>query len=50
MFKCTIDKTDWQKGFQAGQSGKPNQPPAGVDRLAWISGYIEGKAKDKGGA
>jgi hypothetical protein len=41
---CTISTTDWNAGFNAGHQGRPNQPPRGADSLAWISGYIEGKA------
>jgi hypothetical protein len=40
-----LKEADWQKGFSAGQKRKPNQPPKGVDGLAWSSGYIEGKAR-----
>ena len=43
-FRCSISTQDWQSGYEAGQQGRPNQPPQGVDGLAWISGYIEGKA------
>ena len=43
-FKCSISTTDWQAGFDAGQQGRPDTPPRGVDGLAWVSGYIEGKA------
>ncbi len=43
-FKCSINQTDWQSGFNAGQQDRPNQPPQGVDALAWLSGYTEGKA------
>jgi hypothetical protein len=43
-FKCSINQTDWQSGFNAGQQGRPDTPPRGVDGLAWVSGYIEGKA------
>ncbi len=44
MFKCSINKTDWEAGFQAGQKGKPNTPPPDVDGMAWSSGYVEGSA------
>jgi hypothetical protein len=47
MCRCDIDKDDWEKGFQAGQAGEPNQPPPGLDGLAWASGYIEGQARQK---
>jgi hypothetical protein len=43
-FKCSINATDWQAGFNAGKAGQPNIAPANVDGLAWMSGYIEGKA------
>jgi hypothetical protein len=43
-FKCSINQTDWQAGFDAGQQARPDTPPQGTDGLAWISGYIEGKA------
>jgi hypothetical protein len=33
-------------GYQAGSKGRSSQQPPGVpDDLAWISGYIDGKAK-----
>jgi hypothetical protein len=44
MSRCSIDKADWEAGFIAGKDGKPDQPPPGVDGLAWCSGYIEGRA------
>jgi hypothetical protein len=41
-----IRAEDWQAGFQAGGAGMPANPvPAGIDGLAWISGWIEGAAK-----
>jgi len=43
--KIRMDKESWQKGFDAGQRGEPNQPPEGVDVLSWHSGYIEGQAE-----
>ncbi|MDD4274266.1 MAG: hypothetical protein PHG14_11130 [Desulfobacter postgatei] len=43
-FRCSISTQDWQAGFNAGQQGRPNQPPQGADGLSWSSGYIEGKA------
>jgi len=45
-FQLRIKGTDWEKGFKAGQNKQPNQPPKGVDGLAWSSGYIEGKANN----
>jgi hypothetical protein len=44
QFRCSISTTDWEKGFQAGKAGQPNIAPKGADGLAWMSGYIEGKA------
>jgi hypothetical protein len=38
------DEKSWTEGYLAGHSGKPADVPSGVDRLAWISGLIEGKA------
>jgi hypothetical protein len=41
-------KEAYQQGFNAGRRGLPrkNPYPHGSDEaLAWISGYIEGKAK-----
>ena len=37
---------DWQEGYVAAlQGGKPDECPAAIiDRLAWSSGFIEGKA------
>ena len=38
----------WQEGFTAGRRGLPrkNPYPHGSDEdLAWLSGYLEGKAK-----
>jgi hypothetical protein len=40
------DPADWLAGFEAGASGDNYVYPAGVrDRLAWASGFIEGKAQ-----
>lgn len=42
------DETAWREGWKAGATGKPNRNPYPADDprgLAWISGYIEGKAK-----
>jgi hypothetical protein len=38
------DEKSWTAGYLAGHSGQPADPPSDVDRLAWISGLIEGKA------
>lgn len=41
------DEAAWREGWKAGATGKPsaNPYPAEDDRaLAWISGFIEGKA------
>jgi ribosome modulation factor len=36
---------DWEAGYQAGLKGRSYVCPAGIkDRLAWQSGYIEGRA------
>jgi hypothetical protein len=37
---------DWQEGYVAAlEGGKPDEcPPAIIDRLAWSSGFVEGKA------
>lgn len=33
----------WEAGYAAGLAGEDSRPPAGTeDRLAWMSGYIEG--------
>lgn len=46
----TLDPTAWQAGYKAGHAGKPtNQPPPGIDALAWFSGVIEGKADRQAG-
>ncbi len=46
--KVPLNHTDWQNGFNAGSSGKPQAPvPAGADNLSWISGWIEGNANYK---
>lgn len=40
-----IDEKAFQAGFAAGRQGLPSwPPPAGLDGLSWISGYIDGKA------
>jgi hypothetical protein len=46
-FQLKLKGTDWERGFKAGQNKQPNQPPNGVDGLAWSSGYIEGKANQR---
>ncbi|MGO8692858.1 MAG: hypothetical protein ACLQMF_04205 [Rectinemataceae bacterium] len=41
----TVEAEAWQAGYEAGMAGHPDYPPpAGIDRLSWFSGYIEGKA------
>jgi hypothetical protein len=37
---------DWQEGYVAAlEGGKSDEcPPAIIDRLAWSSGFVEGKA------
>jgi hypothetical protein len=40
------DPASYALGYQAALAGRSSQEPSGVrDGLAWISGYIEGKAK-----
>lgn len=44
--KVRLDPDAWQAGFDAGKEGSPSLAPAGTaDKLAWLSGYIEGKAE-----
>ncbi len=39
------DAPSWQAGYIAGMSGGPREcPPEIPDSLAYVSGYIEGKA------
>jgi hypothetical protein len=39
------DSASWQAGYNAGMSGGSNIcPPEVPDSLAYVSGYIEGKA------
>ena len=41
------DEAPWREGWMAGATGKPSANPYPADDprgLAWISGYIEGKA------
>jgi hypothetical protein len=47
--KCELIDADWQAGFDAGQAGKPNRCPQGIDGLSWSSGYIEGRAQQRRG-
>jgi hypothetical protein len=46
QFKCKIEKSHWQDGYLSGLYRKASQPPKGVDGHSWMSGYIEGKAKN----
>jgi len=40
------DPESYRAGYLAGLSGRPSEPPRTiVDSLAWLSGYIEGKAR-----
>ena len=40
-----LHRTSWYRGHAAGQAGSVCAPPSDVeDRLAWMSGYIEGAA------
>jgi len=47
MSECELIAEDWQRGYEAGQAGKPNRCPQGADGLSWNSGYIEGKARGR---
>ncbi len=39
------DAKDWQQGYVAALQGGPDEcPPAIIDKLAWASGFDEGKA------
>jgi hypothetical protein len=43
-----MDPEAWQQGINAGRRGPPQNNPfphRSDEALAWISGYIEGKAK-----
>lgn len=40
-----VKDEDWQAGYKAGAAGQKSAPPAGIHRLSWFSGYIEGEAK-----
>ncbi len=52
MVKIRYDEARWRKGRTAGMTGGPRVPPPDVtDGLAYVSGYIEGKAlREKRGA
>jgi hypothetical protein len=39
------DKQSWNKGRADAMRGAPSKCPKGLDRLAYASGYIEGKAQ-----
>ena len=45
----SIDADSWQRGYDDGAAGVPHlvgcRAPGIADRLSWISGYIEGKAR-----
>jgi hypothetical protein len=44
MVRIVQDSKDWQAGFNAGSSGGTSvAPPEIGDRLAYFSGFIEGK-------
>ncbi len=39
------DTPSWQAGYDAGLAGKLEVPPDHIDDdLAWLAGYVEGKA------
>lgn len=42
-----LDPQSWEDGYQAGMSGTSSELQSVYqgDRFAWISGFIEGKAK-----
>jgi hypothetical protein len=46
--RIEYDEASWRAGVMAGRRGDPlpagRAPPGISDPLAWISGYIEGKA------
>jgi hypothetical protein len=44
MTRVTQNADDWQAGYNAGMSGGSSMPPEVTDRLAYASGFIEGKA------
>jgi hypothetical protein len=40
-----LDEQSWELGRAAGLADEPNECPRTVkDRLAWLSGYVEGAA------
>ncbi len=40
-----LDERTWNRGYAAGRTGEPCEYPVDVeDRLAWLSGYVEGRA------
>ena len=42
----TMDEKSWKMGFDAGKNGHMDYPPLDVtDRLAWFSGFIEGRGE-----
>lgn len=44
-----IDRASWEAGYAAGLAGQSSRARPGIaDRLAFLSGYIEGKAKREG--
>jgi ribosome modulation factor len=47
--RTTLDPKAWNEGFRAGQRGAPREScPYLVgtnERLSWLSGYMDGKAK-----
>jgi len=41
-----LHEPTWRAGYAAGEAGESMTPPAGCeDRLAWISGYLEGQGR-----
>lgn len=47
-----LDPQSWEDGYQAGMSGKSSelQNVYQGDRLAWISGFLDGKSRREAGA
>lgn len=43
MTGLTLDHPSWNAGYTAGYNLHPCQPPAGLDAVSWLSGYVEGK-------
>ncbi len=40
-----LDERTWTRGYAAGRAGEPCEYPVDVEnRLAWLSGYVEGRA------